>query len=242
MPATKTLHVSEELSAVKSSKKVVMMHAIQMELRELGVLFNMILATMNELKGLNESLKQDCADKTKINKQFESGDHMRVLIKAVYEWLYHLKNHIEGDQNIKRLVDVKVFEKLKTYCEFRGQLIAHKKGLRVLTMSALRYNPTNQSAEILMTSFAQYPETVYKEMSRLYKKSAEECHEVDPMTNNFNEQCKVLCNNLDKLPKDLRNSIREFLKKYGAISADIGELAKLTCDLSRDLMPDIPIV
>ena len=110
------------------------------ELGEIATILEMIYETaechrVTQTRLLDEKFPSGTVDETtELGKEFLRlwEDSMRCVsrqtihIKALYEWLYHLKELIEADQVLKDLVEPVHWAKLTAHCDFRAKLITHK--------------------------------------------------------------------------------------------------------------------
>ena len=78
-----------------------------------------------------------------------SSDRLQVLIKVLYEWIYHLSELLTSPQ-MRRLVSAPLWLRLQSYCAFRSRLVTHQQNAAVpLLKGAMRFSADLQKIEEL---------------------------------------------------------------------------------------------
>ncbi len=161
---------------------------------------------------------------------------LTVLVKALYEWLYHLQELMQGHAEIWSLVPPGLRSKVQSECEFRNKLVAHKGRLHVFPLGGMKFSGGGESIELIMMPMSP-DEVMSKELNGLYTKCAPHLPADEAGEQNLYEKCRVLARNMDKFPGQLRKEVISFVQKYGSISAEPVDLAELVRDLAASLVP-----
>lgn len=234
---------------------VILKNLIFYEISDIVIILKMICRRMQELRLLDERIMelrkrvplgtvdrstpegdQFCSAATR---QHEATSELEIHIKTIYEWLYHVRDLIRSHCPIHSLVESTYWNKLESHCEFRNKLVAHKKGMQVITMGGMRYSARDFDAEIVLMPFAP-PASAVKELSPLFARCASILATDEANEKNFFERCKILFRNLDKLTNNTaRGQVVSFVQRYGTISAQPIELAEFVQDLAKNLMPKL---
>jgi len=172
------------------------------------------------------------------NEYREKTNWLKVYIKILYEWLYHLKELLESNEKIHSLISKPLWLKLQWYCDFRNKLIAHKKNTKVYLMEGARFSSEWVDFEILMTPFTP-PKSAVKELNTLFNQSAKNLPEKEATVNNFFERCRILYHNLNMLPNNQKSKVKYFVKKYGTISDKPIHMVEYIKDLVKELIPKL---
>lgn len=172
------------------------------------------------------------------NEYMEKTTWLKVYIKMLYEWLYHLKELLESNKKIHSLISKPLWLKLQWYCEFRNKLVTHKKKAQVYLMEGARFSSEWVDFEILMTPFVP-PKSAVKELNTLFNQCAENLPEKEATVNNFFERCRILYHNLDILPSNQKSKVKSFIEKYGTISDKPIHMVEYIKDLVKELIPKL---
>lgn len=172
------------------------------------------------------------------SRYFQLVEELGVLIRAVYEWLYHVKEDIEAIPTVSAHLPRSVRDQLDRYCLFRNVLITHKKGLQVYTSGGMRISASGMEAELLLVPLTGFPEAARNSLSRLFKDAtscltAEQGKEV-----NVFEQIGILSRNLEAFPGDIKKRTSDFIRQYGAISDYPVNLATFVRQLAEVIMQE----
>lgn len=173
-----------------------------------------------------------------MSQHMELLSKLRIHMKTIYEWLYHLMDLVRSCRKIRSLVPNPYWKKLQSHCEFRSKLVAHKKGIQAYTSAGMRYSPKDFNAELLLTPFVP-PVSALKELASLFTQCAGVLINEEANEKNYFERCRILYHNLDRFADGKRKQIVSFIKRYGTISAQPIELAEFVGDLARDLIPKL---
>jgi len=224
------------------------------EISEATTIFYMTYKNMDNLYHVQERMKKlqqrlptgTVNDKTPngkefisvANQQMEIISELKIHIKTIYEWLYHLKELIESHQKIRSLVPDKLWRILQSHCEFRNKLITHKKGIQTYLMGGTRFSGNVDKVELLMMPFSP-PDSAVKELDKLFSQCSENLTIDEANEVNFYERCGILYRNLDKFTGNRRTKIVVFIQKYGTISANPPNIAEYLRDLVKVLIPKL---
>jgi hypothetical protein len=224
------------------------------EILEALTIFYMTYKSMNNLYLLQERMKKiqqrlpsgTVDDKTPngeefisvANQEMEIISELKIHIKTIYEWLYHLAELIESHPKIRSLVPDRLWRTLQSHCEFRHKLITHKRGIQTYLMGGTRFSGNVDKVEILMMPFSP-PDSAVKELDKLFSQCSENLITEEASEVNFYERCGILYRNLDKFTGDRRAKIIDFIKRYGTISANPPEIAEFLSNLVKVLIPKL---
>lgn len=206
-----------------------------------------LYSTQERMKELRQKLPSGTVDESSsegseyvsvINQHMEITSELKIYIKTIYEWLYHLMDLIRSHRKIRSLVPSQYWKKLESHCEFRSKLVAHKKATQVYTSAGMRYSAKDFNVELLLTPFAP-PASALKELASMFTQCADVLTNKEANEKNYFERCKILYYNLDKFADGQREQIVSFIKRYGTISAQPVELAEFARDLVKDLIPKL---
>lgn len=170
------------------------------------------------------------------NQHWEILDEIRIWIKTLYEWLYHLRELIRKNPRIRGLVSDPQWSKLESHCEFRSKLVTHRQDAQVHISTGITYSPRDFKVELLLTPFVP-PSSALKELDSLFTQCANVLNPEEAGENNYFERCRILYDNLDKFCDQRRGQIVSFFERYGAISAEPVALAEFVRDLVKDFVP-----
>ncbi len=235
---------------------IILTNLVFSEISDIVIILKMICRCMEELRLLDErimELRKRVPDGTvdrstpegdqffsAVTRQHEANSELEIYIKTTYEWLYHVMDLVRSHPAIRSLVEKSTcWNKLRSHCEFRNKLIAHKKGIKVITMGGIRYSARDFHAEIVLMPFVP-PASAVKELASLFVRCASVLTTDEANEKNFFERCKILFRNLDKLTNNTaREQVVSFVRRYGTISAQPIELAEFMRDLAKNLMPKL---
>jgi len=172
------------------------------------------------------------------NQQMETMAELRIHIKTIYEWLYHLMDLVRSHNKIRSLVSNQYWGKLESYCEFRSKLVAHRKGLQVHTSAGMRYSAKDFNAELLLIAFNP-PDSALKELASLFTRCADLLINEEAKEKNYFERCRILYHNLNRFTDNRRGQIVSFIERHGTISTQPIELAEFMRDFTGDLIPKL---
>jgi len=234
---------------------IILKNLIFSEISDIVIILKMICRRMEELRLLDERTRRlqkrmpgGTVDRSTPEgdefflaaiRQNEANSELAIHMKTIYEWLYHVMDLIRSHSAIHSLVESTCWNKLKSHCEFRNKLIAHMKGMQVITMCGMTYSPRDFYAEIVLMPFVP-PACAVKELASLFARCASILAADEANEKNFFERCKILFRNLDKLTNNAtRKQVVSFVQRYGTISAQPIELAEFVRDLAKNLMPKL---
>jgi len=172
------------------------------------------------------------------NEYMEKTTWLKVYIRMLYEWLYHLKELLESNKKIHSLISRPLWLKLQWYCEFRNKLVTHKKKAQVCLMEGVRISSKWGDFEILITPFVP-PESAVKELNTLFNQCAENLPGKEATEKNFFERCRILYHDLNILPSNQKSKVKSFIEKYGTISAKPIHMVEYIKDLVKELIPKL---
>jgi len=224
------------------------------EISEIVIILKMIYSNMERLGFIQEKMKElqrklpsgpvdintsSGAEFVLIGNQYNKiMSELKICIKTLYEWLYHLKELIQSHPKIISLVSDKLWQVLQSHCEFRHKLITHKKNIQAYLMGGVRYSAKDFSIELLLTPFTPSTSTL-NELNRLFAQCAQTLKDQEAEEKNYFERCKILYHNLNKFTDNKRKEIVSFIKRYGTISAQPVKLAEFIKDMAKDLIPKL---
>lgn len=168
---------------------------------------------------------------------FDLSSELRIYIKSLFEWLYHIKELLE---NNRALISVPLMLRLKTFCEFRHKLITHKRNLRIKPMGAIRFSRNSENIQLFMTS-AFPSEASIKELDELFSNCTAKLTAKESTEINYHERTEILQRNLEKYEGSLRGEIISFMEKFGTVSINVIEIAEYITCLVKELIPKLTI-
>ena len=160
------------------------------------------------------------------------------LIKALYEWIYHLGELLDAPP-LQQLLPGQMRSRLRAYCAFRDKLVAHQQYAVVdLMRGAMRFSGDFNSIELMLTSAAQ-PATATTELEALFTACGDKLTDTEREEGNFVERCKILANALDRFRDARRGRISSFIERYGAVSDTPIGIARFLRDLAQAVVPKL---
>ena len=170
--------------------------------------------------------------------QFKFMPRLVVLIKALYEWIYHLSELLDTPQMQDLLTD-HLRSRLQAYCAFRNKLVAHQQYAEVDRMRGMmRFSGDFSSIELMLTPFTP-PGAASKELDTLFPQCSDKLTDEERKEENFFERCRILANALDRFRDDRRGRIISFMERYGAISDTPIRIAQFLRDFVREVVPQL---
>lgn len=157
--------------------------------------------------------------------RFELTAELKVLTKAIYEWLYHIREDINSEPTLKAAVPTTLRSQLERYCTFRNILVTHKKGRKVHASAGLRHMNDFSKFEILLVPFATLPEKVIQHLTGLYDKAKPHLDSAEALQENIIERMAILYRRLHRFPGELQAEVKTFLTHYGTISDTPNDMA-----------------
>ena len=173
-----------------------------------------------------------------INRQRVSNSRLEVLIKVLYEWIYHLSELLKSPQ-MRRLVSAPLWLRLQSYCAFRGRLVTHQQDAAVpLLKGAMRFSADFEKIELILTPF-DLPEAAIRELNGLFSQCANELTEDESKEQNLVERCKILSTNLDRFQDARRGRIVSFIGRFGTVSDTPVNMVQFLRDLAAEILPKL---
>ena len=222
------------------------------ELGEIATILEMIYETaeshrVTQARLLDGKFPSGTVDATtKLGKEFlqlfeyslRCVSRQTIHIKALYEWLYHLKELIEADRALKRLVEPVHWAKLTAYCDFRDRLITHKSGLKGPVLGGMIYSADMQKIELNLVVLG-LPQSAIRELDTLFNQCASELTAEESTEANVYERCRILSRQLYRFRDHRRGRIVAFFGKYGTRSQNPGDIAEFVAEMCADLIPKL---
>ena len=238
-----------------SVRSVILKNLIFSEISDLAIILDMVFRDMEELGQLDETMRGlqkivplGTVDRSTpegnqlvltMTRQHRAMSELRIHMETIYEWLYHVKNLINGHPTLLSQIESSTcWEKLKSYCEFRSKLVTHKRGMYVIPMRWARYSAMEFSTEIVLMPLVPSNSAVTR-LSSLFAQCASIFTGDEANEGNFFERYKILFHNRDKLTNNLREQVVSFVRKYGTISAQSIDLAEFAQNLAGYLIPKL---
>lgn len=248
---TRRLEFAESKLKIIPKKTKILKELIFSEIQEILIILKMMYESIENMDEINikryklrKRLPQGTTDistpegKKFINEYMEKITWLKVYIKILYEWLYHIKELLESDKNIHSLISRPLWLKLQRYCLFRNKLVTHKEKIQVYPTEVISFSSVWVDFKILITSFVP-PESVVEELNTLFNKCAENLSEKEAIEKNFFERCRILYQNLDDLPDNQKPNVKSFIGKYGTISDKPIHMVEYIRDLVKELIPKL---
>ncbi|MBI4167599.1 MAG: hypothetical protein HY515_01440 [Candidatus Aenigmarchaeota archaeon] len=169
---------------------------------------------------------------------FELTPFLRIHIKTLYEWLYHLKEHLEKSETIRALISPSLWLRLKAICDFRSLIITHPDLSLSNASAGLRSTGNHKKVELILMSPNPSPLTL-NQLEQLFYECVEELDPTDREEKNFFERAAILYRNLDRFRDSRRAKVVSFIRKNGAITDTPLQLATFIHQLAWELVPKL---
>jgi hypothetical protein len=164
---------------------------------------------------------------------------LTVLFKALYEWIYHLEIRLKEDLEVRRQVSPEMWNRLDAYAEFRNGLIAHKQRRMGAVIAGLRTSSDFEWCRLTLNTWG-VDSTVENELEKLFHECVDHPSPVEAQENNFYERCRILNTRQHELAGKLRARVIAFIRRHGAESENVSDLAEFIAALAEDLLPRLP--
>ena len=172
-----------------------------------------------------------------IRLRFSLTPQIIVLVKAIYVWLYHLREDFEAHADLRALVPNELWSHLHRYCIFRNALITHKEGLQVIAAGGTRFGPDSTNMEMFIVPIASVPQNMIHEVMNLFDQAKPYLEPQDAAEENFYERLGILYRRLTRLPSELRGPVKKCLSKYGTISDTPEEISSFVREFVITVVP-----
>jgi len=216
---------------------------------EISALLSLVCDRIAELRRIDKDKDQEHSRNSDNTKTVERDteryillritltSQITVLVKAIYAWLYHLREDFKAHADVRALVPNDLWSHLDRYCTFRNALITHKKGLRVIAAGGTRFGPDSTKMEMFMVPIASVPQDMIHEVMNLFDQAKPYLEPQDAAEENFYERLGILYRRLTRLPSELRGPARVCLSKYGTISDTPEEISSFMRELVMAVAP-----
>jgi hypothetical protein len=175
--------------------------------------------------------------------RIELTPELTVLTKALYEWLYHIREDLQSEPTLKTAVPAPLWSELGRYCNFRNSLVTHKSGRKLHAGVGVRFMRDFSKFEIMLVPFRGLPESAVKKLAALYDEAKLYLNVAERSQENHIERMGILYRRLAQFPGDLQSEVKTFMNHYGAISDTPEELAafldKLTSAIAAHLSKNV---
>jgi hypothetical protein len=161
------------------------------------------------------------------------------LLKALYEWLYHLQERLKSDATLKESIPAKLWFRLERYCTFRNKLVTHKESLTHYGSSGLRFDGNFSKIEMLMVPVMGLPDLAKEELHALFELATVHLEAHEAKEQNVFERMAILYRCLDRFPGDLRKRVKHFVAQYGAISDTPSDIAEFLQEFIAAIAPQL---
>lgn len=203
-------------------------------------------AEFQQVSGVLESSphgRLDPGNPEHVQKLRRLQEHLRLtaetalVVKAMYEWLYHLREQLEQSEALRAHLSAATWQSLVRTCEYRNSLVTHKTDLKMLPMGGIRYSPDLAKFEIMSVPWQGLPETANQELQRLYEEAAPFLAEEARGEQNTIERMGILYRELSRLPGPLQGRVKLFIGQYGTIADSPNTIAELVASLAEEVLP-----
>jgi len=226
-------------------------HFVLVELHETATLLTLIVDLTATLRSIRHTL--DSTRNTERPRSIEIGSErasllnqfrhhtsqLRVLLKALYEWLYHLQERLKSDATLKGSVPAELWSRLDRYCTFRNKLITHKESLKHYGSSGLRFDGSFSKIEMLMVPEMGLPDLARGELDALFELAMAHLEAHEAKEQNVFERMAILYRCLDRFPGDIRERVKNFVAQYGAMSDTPSDIAEFLEELVAAIAPQL---
>lgn len=173
------------------------------------------------------------------HQRIELTSELVVLTKALYEWLYHIREDIKNDPTLRNAIPPLLTARLMRYCTFRNKLITHKKGRKVYNSGGVRYMNGLSKFEILLVPVEALPDSAVKCLAALYERAKPHFKAAEILETNVVERMAILYRRLDRFPGKLQSDVKTFMEHYGTISDTPEQLAAFLDDFIKAILPHL---
>jgi hypothetical protein len=163
-----------------------------------------------------------------------------VLLKAIYEWLYHLQEDIGSSANMLRVLSPAMSAELKRLCVFRNLLVTHRHERQFATLSATRMSADLVDIELMHVPFGQLGADFKRALADVFAEAIEHLPPEDVVQSVAREQLAILYRRRELLPKTLYGRIDSLIKKGGTLSDTPLTIAKFVNQLATELEGALP--
>jgi hypothetical protein len=163
-------------------------------------------------------------------------DQLIVFMKALYEWLYHLRE-LFGQLSITRMhLGDSTWDQLQGCCDFRNQLITHKEGLEDYLVMGVSKSIDDYGVELDLVPHVPLDKMV-RDLDRLMAKCPAKLKREWSPEQYYYEKVRFLSNNYNILPKELQKDFKAFIRKRGSISLSSEIIAGLILEIVQRVVP-----
>lgn len=200
-----------------------------------------------KLEALRDELPKQMVDKIAsserlvarlMNQLPELTANLKILIKALYEWLYHLKELLVASVEIQSLISHHHWLRLQSFCDIRNKLITHKGKTKYFFMGALRFSEDFSKCHVFLTPFSP-PDSAIKELDTLFPECAGVLSKEERSEENYFERINLLYKNLHKLEGRRREKVVSFVSRFGTYSDSPEDISSFLLDFVREFMPKL---
>jgi hypothetical protein len=158
---------------------------------------------------------------------------MLVLMKAVYEWLYHLKQMIAGNATVRGLVNADHWKALQFHCIYRHELVAHRKQTVPRLQPGMFFFDKLSSMVILSIPYHP-PANVRGDLDGLFADCAPYLSAEAQRSESYEDKCRAVYQAFAGLPAPLQERVKGFMRRNGALSSEPVAIAEFLRDLIAD--------
>jgi len=163
-----------------------------------------------------------------------------VLMKAAYEWLYHLQEDIHSSASMSRALSPATSAELKRLCVFRNLLVTHRHQRQFAALSATRMSADFVDLELMHVPFGQLGDDFNRELAKVFAIAVEHLPSEDIIQTVPREQLAILYRRRAMLPKSIYGRIDSLIKKGGTFSDTPLTIAKFVNRLATELEYGLP--
>jgi len=221
------------------------------DLQEATVLLNLVYKVTQGLRALARQLEAfDSVGNSRTidpaspeaalwEQHFQLISELKVLTKALYEWVYHIREDLESLPTLRARIPKTLLSLLERYCTFRKSLVTHKTTLKVHAGAGLRSSKDYAKFEILMVPFGGLPETAGKELNALYGMAKAHLDPAEAAEKNIFERMAILYRRLSLFPGPLQQRVKSFIAQYGTISDTPSDIAEFLDEFAAAVLPHL---
>ncbi|MDX1253519.1 MAG: hypothetical protein IDH49_14965 [Gammaproteobacteria bacterium] len=178
-----------------------------------------------------------------LNQHRELVQEVRVICKALHEWINHVNDALQSDQVLKKKLDDQHLSHLSRIVLFRNKLITHKELLSE-SISATSYSADLATLSFMATDFNLHAKAG-KEIGELYQ-NALSYIPTSERSDNTHQRFRLLAKYHAALLPTMMARVKKMVETYGGQSDSLVELAAFCATLTaavlsplaRELAPD----
>lgn len=168
-----------------------------------------------------------------LNQHRELVQEVRVICKALHEWVNHVNDALQSDQILKKKLDGQLLSHLSRIVLFRNKLITHKE-LLADSISATTYSADLATLSFMATDFNLHAKAG-QEIGGLYQKALPYIP-TSERSDNTHQRFRLLAKYHAALPSPMTKRVKKMVETYGGQSDSLVELAAFCATLTAAVL------